>query len=154
MNNSNTNTSGWESSKMRTTTCPLFLQALPSEWQNIIAETTKYTNNTGGGNATESSITTTNDKIFLLSEYEVLGAGNNSSSLEYSNGKQVQYDYYKNGNSRIKYKSTSTSTASGWFLRSPSNTNSASFCTISTSGSYGVNGAYYSYGFAPAFKVA
>ena len=152
MNNSNTNTGGWESSKMRTTTCPLFLQALPSEWQNIIVETTKYTNNTGG-TATESSITTTNDKIFLLSEYEVLGVGNRSSSLEYSNGKQVQYDYYKNGNITIKYRSTAISTTCIWFLRSPS-TDSTNFCIINTIGSSSYGAAYNIYGFAPAFKVA
>lgn len=153
MNNSNTNAGGWESSKMRTTTCPLFLQALPSEWQNIIVETTKYTSNTGG-NATEFSITTTNDKIFLLSEYEVLGAIGYSSSLEHSSGKQVQYDYYKNGNSRIKYRSTSTSAICIWFLRSPYDTSSNQFCVIYTDGASYYAGAYYSRGFAPAFKVA
>ena len=154
MKDSNSNTGGWESSKMRTTICPLFLQALPSEWQNIIVETTKYTSNTGG-TATESSITTTNDKIFLLSEYEVLGTRNYSSSLEYSNGKQAQYDYYKNGNSKMKYKSTSTSTGCLWFLRSPYDTSSSYFCVINTDGSSSYySGAYYSRGFAPAFKVA
>ena len=44
-----------------------------------------------------SSIQTTNDKLFLLSEIEIFG------STTYSfTGEGKQYDYYKAGNSKVK----------------------------------------------------
>ena len=70
MNTSSLNSGGWKNSYMRTTICQAFLEALPEDWQNIIADCTKYSDNTGGGNDTSSYVTSTQDKIWLLSEYE------------------------------------------------------------------------------------
>ena len=73
MNTSNTNSGGWNSSYMRKTICPAFLAALPTEWQNVIVACTKYSDNTGGGSDTASYVTATQDKIWLLGEFEVFG---------------------------------------------------------------------------------
>ena len=152
MNTSNTNSGGWNNSYMRKTICPAFLAALPKAWQNIIAACTKYSDNTGGGSNTASYVTATSDKIWLLSEMEVQGTRSYANSAEANY--QKQYDYYRNGNSKVKYQHTATTSACTWWLRSVSASGTINFCRVSTDGSANRNGAYYSYGFAPGFKVA
>lgn len=152
MNSSNTNSGGWSSSYMRSTICPAFKSAMPSAWQNVIAPCTKYSDNTGGGSDTASYVTSTTDYIFLLSEYEVQGARSHANSKE--KDYQAQYTYFANGNSKVFYKHDATSTDCRWWLRSVDAANRAGFCIVLTDGSVNaITGAYYSYGFAPAFKV-
>lgn len=152
MNTSNTNSGGWNNSYMRKTICPAFLAALPKAWQNIIAACTKYSDNTGGGSNTASYVTATSDKIWLLSEMEVQGTRSYANSAEANY--QKQYDYYRNGNSKVKYQHTATTSACAWWLRSVYAGGTSSFCNVYTGGSARNNNAYYSRGFAPGFKVA
>lgn len=152
MNTSNTNSGGWNNSYMRKTICPAFLAALPKAWQNIIAACTKYSDNTGGGSNTASYVTATSDKIWLLSEMEVQGTRSYANSAEANY--QKQYDYYRNGNSKVKYQHTATTSACTWWLRSVYASNAYNFCPVNADGSADSNGAYHSYGFAPGFKVA
>lgn len=152
MNTSNTNSGGWNNSYMRKTICPAFLAALPKAWQNIIAACTKYSDNTGGGSNTASYVTATSDKIWLLSEMEVQGTRSYANSAEANY--QKQYDYYRNGNSKVKYQHTATTSACNWWLRSVYASNTHSFCFVYTDGSASNSYAYYSFGFAPGFKVA
>ena len=152
MNTSNTNSGGWNNSYMRKTICPAFLAALPKAWQNIIAACTKYSDNTGGGSNTASYVTATSDKIWLLSEMEVQGTRSYANSAEANY--QKQYDYYRNGNSKVKYQHTATTSACDWWLRSVYASYTHDFCRVAAGGSAGLNGAYISYGFAPGFKVA
>lgn len=152
MNTSNTNSGGWNNSYMRKTICPAFLTALPTAWQNIIAACTKYSDNTGGGSNNASYVTATSDKIWLLSEMEVQGTRSYANSAEANY--QKQYDYYRNGNSKVKYQHTATTSACYWWLRSVRASVMNYFCGVSTGGSASYDGAYYSNGFAPGFKVA
>lgn len=152
MNTSNTNSGGWNNSYMRKTICPAFLAALPKAWQNIIAACTKYSDNTGGGSNTASYVTATSDKIWLLSEMEVQGTRSYANSAEANY--QKQYDYYRNGNSKVKYQHTATTSACYWWLRSVYASSASSFCGVHTGGSANDDGAYLSRGFAPGFKVA
>ena len=152
MNTSNTNSGGWNNSYMRKTICPAFLAALPKAWQNIIAACTKYSDNTGGGSNTASYVTATSDKIWLLSEMEVQGTRSYANSAEANY--QKQYDYYRNGNSKVKYQHTATTSACYWWLRSVYASSAYGFCYVSTDGSANYYYAYRSYGFAPGFKVA
>lgn len=152
MNTSNTNSGGWNNSYMRKTICPAFLAALPKAWQNIIAACTKYSDNTGGGSNTASYVTATSDKIWLLSEMEVQGTRSYANSAEANY--QKQYDYYRNGNSKVKYQHTATTSACAWWLRSVYASYTSGFCSVYTGGSAGSGGASFSYGFAPGFKVA
>ena len=152
MNTSNTNSGGWNNSYMRKTICPAFLVALPTAWRNIIAACTKYSDNTGGGSNTASYVTATSDKIWLLSEMEVQGTRSYANSAEANY--QKQYDYYKNGNSKVKYQHTATTNACIWWLRSVYAGSTHSFCIVGTDGSAIGSGASYSIGFAPGFKVA
>lgn len=152
MNTSNTNSGGWNNSYMRKTICPAFLAALPKAWQNIIAACTKYSDNTGGGSNTASYVTATSDKIWLLSEMEVQGTRSYANSAEANY--QKQYDYYRNGNSKVKYQHTATTSACAWWLRSVDASYTGTFCLVYTDGSANISGAYFSRGFAPGFKVA
>lgn len=152
MNTSNTNSGGWNNSYMRKTICPAFLAALPTAWRNIIAACTKYSDNTGGGSNTASYVTATSDKIWLLSEMEVQGTRSYANSAEANY--QKQYDYYKNGNSKVKYQHTATTSACSWWLRSVYASNAYIFCSVYTDGSASNCNAYHSLGFAPGFKVA
>lgn len=152
MNTSNTNSGGWNNSYMRKTICPAFLAALPKAWQNIIAACTKYSDNTGGGSNTASYVTATSDKIWLLSEMEVQGTRSYANSAEANY--QKQYDYYRNGNSKVKYQHTATTSACSWWLRSVDASYTNDFCLVTADGSAVSSIAYYSYGLAPGFKVA
>lgn len=152
MNTSNTNSGGWNNSYMRKTICPAFLAALPTDWQNIIAACTKYSDNTGGGSNNASYVTATSDKIWLLSEMEVQGARSYANSAEANY--QKQYDYYRNGNSKVKYQHTATTSACYWWLRSVYASDTDFFCYVCTDGSADYYRAYSSNGFAPGFKVA
>ena len=152
MNTSNTNSGGWNNSYMRKTICPAFLAALPKAWQNIIAACTKYSDNTGGGSNTASYVTATSDKIWLLSEMEVQGTRSYANSAEANY--QKQYDYYRNGNSKVKYQHTATTSACSWWLRSVDASYRYYFCDVNADGSAGSRHASYSFGFAPGFKVA
>ena len=160
MNASNTNSGGWKSSQMRTNICGTSLSSysgtiiavIPAALRAVLKSVTKYTDNTAnGGGSTASYVTATTDYFFLLSEFEVFG------SISYGNAneknKQAQYAYYSAGNSKIKYKHNGTSTAAGWWLRSPSASGSYNFVYVNTDGTVNGSNAYYSLGFAPGFCV-
>lgn len=151
MNSSNTNSGGWNNSFMRKTICAQFKNCLPTDLKSVLKSITKYSDNTGGGSNTASYVTATMDDIFLLAEYEVFGSRNYANSAEQNY--QAQYQYYKNSNSKVRYKHNSTGTTAYWWLRSVYADNSYHFCYVNTSGSANYYNAYYSYGFAPAFCV-
>ena len=67
--------------------------------------------------------------------------------------KQAQYAYYSAGNSKIKYKHDGTSTAAGWWLRSPYASYSYYFVLVNAGGTVYPTTAYCSLGFAPGFCV-
>ncbi len=159
MNTSNTNTGGWNSSYMRTKILGTSLSSysgtiiavIPAALRAVLKSVTKYTDNTGGGSTAASAVTATTDYFFLLSEYEVFGSISYANSNEKS--KQAQYAYYSAGNSKIKYNHSATSTAVGWWLRSPYSGNSTDFVFVGSDGTVHYNAASRSYGVAPGFCV-
>ena len=139
MNSSDTNSGGWTSCAMRSTHLPVILSLMPTEVQNGIREVNKLTS---AGNKS-STINTTADKLFLLSEVEIFG------STKYSvAGEGTQYNYYKAGNRRVKKRNGS---ADIWWERSPYARGSVSFCHISIDGSAYRNGTSYARGVAFGF---
>ena len=151
MNNSSTNSGGWSSSRMRSTTLPLVKSALPSELTSVIKTTSIYSDNTGGGSDTASYVTATQDELYLLAEFEIFGARTYANSAERNH--QQQYAYYVAGNSKIKYRHDSTATAITWWERSVYATGAGIFCGVGINGTAGAPNAAYSYGLAVAFKV-
>ena len=155
MNSSNTNSGGWNSSAMKTWLNGTFYNALPTELKNVISACTKYTDNTGKSSNSEDNVTSTSQKIWLLAEFEVFGSSPYYANT-YEKNKQAQYDYYKNGNSKVRYKHGSQSSAGNWWLRSPYRLNSNLFCHVSNSGANASNIATSSYtlGVVPGFTIS
>ena len=151
MNLTQTNAGGWNGSWAYTTCMAQWKNCFPSDLQAVIRTTTLYTDNTGNESTSASAVTANSNEVYYLAEYEVFGSNQYANTNEPA--QQAQYDYYKAGNSRTKYRSDNTSTAARWWLRSPSRSGSYSFCYVGSDGSTYANSAYYSYGSAPCFKV-
>ena len=139
MNSSDTNSGGWTSCAMRQTHLPVILSLMPTEVQNGIREVNKLTS---AGNKS-STINTTADKLFLLSEVEIFGSTSYSRS-----GEGTQYDYYKAGNSKVKKRNGS---AASWWERSPNVSGSRYFCLVGSNGGANFNYAGYARGVAFGF---
>ena len=151
MNNANSNSGGWANSRMRTTIIPTFKACLPSDLQAVLKTVTKYSDNTGGGSDTASYVTATTDDIFLLAEWEVFGARSYANSAEQNY--QAQYAYYSAGNSKVRYRHSSTGSTAYWWLRSVNADRLNYFCRVRPSESENSSYASISFGFAPAFCV-
>lgn len=168
---SNTNSGGWKGCDLRydvlgstnsnnndagttTATSPVsgtLMAALPSDLRAVMKPMNIYTDNTGGGSNTASYVTKSVDYLPLLAEYEIFGTRSYANSAEQNY--QAQYQYYKNGNSKVKYRHSSTSSAAYWWERSPYYNTSYSFCGVNADGAADYYDARYSFGLAPAFRV-
>ena len=144
MNSSNTNNGGWEGCARRTWCNNVFINALPFYLQSSL----KSVNKKNFKVHNSSTITTTSDKAFLLSETEIFG------TITYSkaNTEGTQYDYYKSSSNRVKYQGNATSqgSASYWWERSPDSSGSGSFCRVNGDGSAYCYYASSTYGLCPA----
>lgn len=168
---SNTNSGGWKGCDLRydvlgstnsnnndagttTATSPVsgtLMAALPSDLRAVMKPMNIYTDNTGGGSNTASYVTKSVDYLPLLAEYEIFGTRSYANSAEQNY--QAQYQYYKNGNSKVKYRHSSTSSTAYWWGRSPYCNNSGGFCYVNTNGNADAYDARKSDGLAPAFRV-
>lgn len=168
---SNTNSGGWKGCDLRydvlgstnsnnndagttTATSPVsgtLMAALPSDLRAVMKPMNIYTDNTGGGSNTASYVTKSVDYLPLLAEYEIFGTRSYANSAEQNY--QAQYQYYKNGNSKVKYRHSSTSSTAYWWGRSPYCGSGGAFCGVDAGGGAGYSGARYSLGLAPAFRV-
>ena len=168
---SNTNSGGWKGCDLRydvlgstnsnnndagttTATSPVsgtLMAALPSDLRAVMKPMTIYTDNTGGGSNTASYVTASVDYLPLLAEFEIFGTRSYANSAEQNY--QQQYQYYKNGNSKVKYRHSSTSSTADWWERSPYYNDSNYFCVVYTNGDASYGTARFSRGLAPAFRV-
>ena len=144
MNPNNSNSGGWNGSYMRKTLlgnsgtpssppANSMLAALPSDLRAVMKSVTKYSDNTGGSPDNASYVTSTTDYLFLLAEFEYHGARSYANSAE--KNFQLQYSYYKAGNSKVKYKHGETGTAANHWCRSVCVGNAYRFCRVNTNGS-------------------
>lgn len=142
MNRSATNVGGWESCARRTWCNSMYYNALPSVLKNAVKEVNKKTS---AGNQS-TTIKTTTDKIFLLSEIEIFG------SITYSaSGEGKQYQYYKNAvANRYKLPKWNSSDGGGlWWQRSPKSSSADRFCCMGTNADHNYNFAFDSLSIAP-----
>lgn len=162
MNPNNSNSGGWNGSYMRKTLlgnsgtpssppANSMLAALPSDLRAVMKSVTKYSDNTGGSPDNASYVTSTTDYLFLLAEFEYHGARSYANSAE--KNFQLQYSYYKAGNSKVKYKHGETGTAARHWCRSVYVGDTNYFCRVNTSGSASNHNANLSWGAAPGFAV-
>lgn len=151
MNYYNRNKGGWKDSYMKNTICSQFKNAMPSDLQAILRQRTIYTDNIGGRTNNSSNVTATTDYVYIPSEFEVQGSRRYANSYEQNH--QQQLAYYKNGASKIRYKSNDVSTAAWWWCRSPYYSDDGKFCGVYTDGGPGTNAAFRSQGFAPLITL-
>lgn len=137
MNSSKTNNGGWESSLMRTGTLNgtnrSFSTAVPADLRAVLKTVNKYTDNVGGGSGNvKSNVTRTTDTFFILNSMECRGEGTmNSYEKDYT----AQYQYYKNGNDKSRYKSNDSGTICNFIFRSCHPSNGTNFAAYNTAGS-------------------
>lgn len=139
MNSSNTNRDGWTSCAMRSTHLPAILALMPTEVQNGIREVNKLTS----AGSYISTIDTTADKLFLLSEIEIYG----STTYSFS-GEGTQYDYYKTSSNRRKKIGNNYYP---WWGRSPDSQSRILFCSVSDIGKVSSDRASFALGVPFAF---
>lgn len=151
MNNTSTNSGGWQASLMRKNIMPLIKAAFTADLQAVIKTSTIYTDNAGGQPQTLPELTATQDDVFLLAEYEIFGTRSYANNREANYLKQ--YAYYAAGNSKVKHRHNATSTAAGWWERSPESGRSRYFCCVNPSGSANSTDERTSRGVSPCFKV-
>lgn len=142
MNGSSTNVGGWADSEMRNTHLPAILALMPSEVQAAIREVNKLTS---AGNKS-TTINTTADKLFLLSEIEIFGSVTNSVS-----GEGSQYDYYEAYGETVNTVKKLGDTASDWLSRSPEASSRLGFCNVDSEGNAFTTSATTSRGVSFAF---
>ena len=148
---SDTNSGGWNGCYMRNSVMQWIKNVLPTDLQSVLKTVTKYTDNTGGGSNNSSYVTATTETVCLEAEFEVQGTRTYANS--YEQNKQKQYDYYKNGNSKIRYKYNSTNDAAWWWNRSPYYGMSSDFCIVNDGGLTGAYRSRYCAMVAPCFYV-
>jgi hypothetical protein len=118
MNGAESNSCGWVNCLVRTYNAfPKLRQVMPAE---VVAAMKAVTKKTSAGSAS-STIDTTEDTLFLLSEIEVQG----TRTFSYA-GEGTQYEYYKTAANREKDRA--------WYLRSPRLNNTTCFCRTGWSG--------------------
>jgi hypothetical protein len=139
MNSSDTNVESWNNSQMRSTHIPAILKLMPTEVQSALREVNKHTTNGDTG----STIVTTADKLFLLSEVEVFGVSSNSKG-----GEGIRYEYYAKSYTPIKKVN---GTNSIYWLRSPQGINSTGFCCVGNNGGANYQNAATTAGVSFAF---
>ena len=162
-NPNNSNNGGWKSCYKRTTlygnsgtpTSPVsnsLMAALPSDLRAVMQPVTKYTDNVANGSGNvQGNVNTTTDYLFDLAEFEVFGTRYYANT--YEQNYQLQYDYYKAGNSKVAYKHSAVSTAVWWGLRSPYYNGNSNFMIVWTDGSCYSGNAGLSGGLRPGFAA-
>lgn len=159
MNASPMNEGGWRASKMRNTilgstnvanpAANTLMAALPADLRAVLKPITKYTNNVGRS----SDVSSTIDYLPLMAEFEVYGRQNFANPNEKTY--QAQYEYYKNGNSKVKYMHNDVASTEYWWLRSPAFEFLNDFCLVDQANSkYSMSSVSNgSHGVAPVFLV-
>lgn len=128
------------------------MAALPSDFRSALRLWDRYIDAKGNSSNTDSNIQKTVDAITLLAEFEIFGA--RTYANQYEQNHQQQMTYYKNGNSKIKYKHSDTSfTVIYWWESSAYYGNANHFCVVHPDGTAADNRSRNSYGVAPAFLV-
>lgn len=128
------------------------MSCLPSDLRAVMKPMTKYTSNAkDSSHNTEANVTATIDYLPLLAEFEIFGTRSYASS--YEQNYQKQYTYFSAGNSKVRYRHSSTSSTAFWWVRSPYCYGSSYFCIVSTGGGANYGSAGFSRGVSPAFLI-
>lgn len=144
MNSSDTNFGGWKECDRRKWCNEIYYNAIIG-LQDIVKEVNKKSAKAYGS----STMVTTADKVFLLSEIEIFG----SRSIT-AEGEGSQYQYFKNATAnRYKLPRWGGNMSHIWWQRSPSPAYSEDFCAVNYNGETTRHNAHFLYGIAPCFCI-
>jgi hypothetical protein len=145
MNSTNTNANGWDGTARRAWCNNVYLNALPEEVRKLIKVVLKQNYRVNS----ETTLTTTEDSVFIPSETETFGAKTYSAGAT----EGTQYEYLKTAANRIKKAGNAdvTGAAVNHWERSPAASNATYFCCVNASGAAYGNNASNAYGLAPCF---
>lgn len=150
----NTSNVGYDATQAAITS-PLsntLMAALPSDFRNVLRLWTRWMDSKGNKSNVDANVTSCVDAgISLLTEFEVFGT--RSYANQYEQNHQVQCAYYVAGNSKVKYRQSSTGTSAMWWESSAYYNSVNSFCIVGTGGNASNIGACRACGLAPAFKT-
>ena len=152
MNDTDTNVGGWPATTIRTFVNNDIYNALPSELQNAIIDTTVVS---GHGSTSGESNFTSNDKLYLLAPKEIYSDFNlvNDTAKDLTR----TLDYYTNiGVTTSSYsgaiKKSGTSTT-WWRLRTANSLDAYTFLLVYANGAWDGSNTNDSRGVAPAFRL-
>ena len=152
MNSDMTNVGGWPASEMRTYVNSTIYNALPSDLQSIIADTTVVSGH--GPTSGEENFTST-DKLYLLSTKEIWNGGTGYDTAE---AETRQLDYYANLGVTISNYSGAIKQYNGsndyWWLRSADSGSTNAFFRVDDYGDWCYIIANFTDGVSPAFRIA
>ena len=134
MNATDTNAGGWEKSELRQKmNSGEIWKLMPSDLQSKVKAVTKLTNNVGG-NDKNAAVTTTSDKLFLLSYSEIVPDSYWASSNPWTSTEGTQYEVFKDKvTSNYSWNDYLTGSYS-WWERSVYPYNSTRFLLVNSSG--------------------
>ena len=146
INSTNTNSGGWEECARRKWCNDVFYNALSTNIRTVVKQVVKKNFKVYN----DSTISTTDDYCYLLSETEVFG----KNKLSVADTEGDQYEYYKTESNRIKAINVDSGGSVWWWVRSPSVGWDSDFCRVSNSGIADTTlyASFKSY-IAPAFSL-
>ena len=149
INSNRTNANGWGGCELRGTLNNITINSLENKEyiKQVNKQYIKTYNNAG-------SVTTSQDKLWLLSCSEIWNNGYKSGYYGYAITKEgEQYKYYENINGYCENLNNKIAKSNGdWWLRSPYNNNNRDFIRVNGGRCYMPN-ADKAYGVAPGFAI-
>ena len=130
------------------------MAALPASLRAVMRKMTIYTSNSyNGSTGSGLTITSSDDYLPLLAEFEIFGDRTYANTTEQNY--QAQYTYYANGNTSGKTGYPSGTQRIKWWQRSPyyNNASSANFLHVYSTGFTGSSNADISNALAPIFLI-
>lgn len=145
-----TNQNGWHNSRGKKC-CDAIFNMIPSTLRPIFKEFTVHSSTKGGSNSPGVSDAT--GKLSLFQEKDVFDPVTYESDDEYrADWSPGQFNYFKTAANRTKVRS-GTTTASMWWLRTPSKDSTSAFVNVTSAGAVSYGSASYSSCYMAPFGV-
>ena len=153
IDSSNDSTGGWAECEMKTQTMPTLLADLPDDMVAAMSEV-KVLSGIGGGSSSGTS--SSDNKLFLHAQAELIRASLASTYLEES--PLGQFDYYRlndTDEARTKHIVDTINNVDVWLLRSPEYSTSKAWCAVvrGNPGATIFNGIGSPHPIAPIFAI-
>lgn len=137
MNATATNAGGWEQSELRAKMNSGEIWSLmPPDFQSKVKAVKKFTNNVGGGDENQNAaMSSTSDKLFILSFSEIVQASHWASDYPWTSSEGTQYEAFR-GKVTNNFANNDCLQFGGlWWERSVNPTEGAAFLVVGGTGS-------------------